>query len=264
MDRERLLRHATNGEDRMLLSKLADRAVKAEQVSYACWSAFLDPRQQMMVEQAFSGAMQDSSTTLRFDGGYEGAERSLAGFIPETEWESDDEAPLRLLLVRRRAKGDVLSHRDYLGALMGLGVKRETIGDILVSEEGAQLIVLADLSEFIRGQLEKVGAERVQVSEASWDALVEPERKERMIHGTVMSLRLDAIASTAFSTSRTRMADWIRAEKVTLNWEVQSNPAKSVKSGDVISIRGKGRAEMESVGGISRKGRTGILVRRFV
>ncbi len=264
MDRDKILKHASNGEDRLLLSKLADRAVKAEQTYCATWSAFLDPRQQTMVEQAFSKALSDSATTLRFDGGYEGAERTLAGFLPDTDWELDDEAPIRLLALTRSAKGETLTHRDYLGALMGLGVKRETIGDILVSPEGAHLVVLAEMTEFIRSQLDKVGAERITITEISWDALQEPERKERLVSGTVMSLRLDAVAATAFSTSRTRMADWIRAEKVTVNWEVQSNPAKIVKAGDILSIRGKGRAELESLGGVSRKGRTGIVIRRWI
>ncbi len=266
MNREKLLRQATSGEDRLLLSRLADKAVKAEGTSSVSWSSFLDPRQQNLVEAAFNSAWSDSGMTMRFEGGYEGAERNIAGFMPDVEWDLEDEAPLRLLALRKGGAGFAgdLSHRDYLGALMGLGIKREMIGDILVSAEGAKIVVLADMASFIMMQLDKVGSERVEVSEANLDALEAPERKEREIRGTVMSLRLDAVASLAFSVSRTRMADWIRAEKVTLNWEVQESPAKPVREGDILSIRGKGRALLESLGGVSRKGRTGVVIKRLI
>lgn len=266
MNREKLLRQAASGEDRLLFSKLADKAAKAEGTSCAAWTSFLDPRQRNLVENAFGGALSDSSVTMRFEGGYEGAERNIAGFLPEVDWELDDEAPLRLLAVRRGGVDFTagLSHRDYLGALMGLGIKREMIGDILVGDDGAKVVVMADMADFILTQLDKVGSERVEVSEADLETLEAPERKEREIRGTVMSLRLDAVASLAFSVSRTRMADWIRAEKVILNWEVQESPAKTIKEGDIMSIRGKGRAVLESLGGVSRKGRTGIVVKRLV
>ncbi len=249
-----------------MLSKLADKAAKAEGTSCPAWSAFLDPRQRNLVENAFGAALSDSAVTMRFEGGYEGAERNIAGFLPDVDWDLDDEAPLRLLAVRRGGIGftDGLSHRDYLGALMGLGIKRELIGDILVGDDGAKIIVMADMADFILTQLDKVGSERVEVSEADLDTLETPERKEREIRGTVMSLRLDAVASIAYSVSRTRMADWIRAEKLILNWEVQESPAKTIRQGDTMSIRGKGRAVLESLGGVSRKGRTGIVVKRLV
>ena len=266
MNREKLLQQATSGEDRLLLSRLADKAAKAEGTSSAAWSSFLDPRQQNLVEAAFNVALSDSAVMIRFEGGYEGAERNIVGFLPEVDWDLDDEAPLRLLALRKGGAGFAgeLSHRDYLGALMGLGIKREMIGDILVSAEGAKVVVMAEMAPFIRMQLDQVGSERIEVSDVDFNALETPEPKEREIRGTVMSLRLDAVASLAFSVSRTRMADWIRAEKVTLNWEVQESPAKPVKEGDILSIRGKGRAILASLGGVSRKGRTGIVITRLV
>lgn len=266
MNREKLLQQAATGEDRLLLSKLADKSIKAEGTSCATWSAFLDPRQQNLVESAFGSALSDSAMTIRFEGGYEGAERTIAGFLPEVDWDLDDEAPLCLLDIEKSGAGFAgdLSHRDYLGALMGLGVKREMIGDILVSNSGAKVIVMADMAKFILTQLDKVGSDQVVVTESDFGALEEQERKTKEIHGTVMSLRLDAVAAIAFSVSRTRMADWIKAEKVILNWEIQISPAKVLKEGDILSIRGKGRAVLESLGGISRKGRTGIVIKRLV
>lgn len=265
MNREKLLRLARNQDDRLLLSRLSDKFSKASHAAHASWSVFLDPRQRELAEAAFEAAYEDDAVEIRFDGGYEGAERVLAGFIPEVEWDVDDNAPLTLLQARTsgRGEGKSLTHRDWLGALMGLGLKRETIGDILVTPEGADLLVLADVGRVVLTQLDQVGAERISIAEAALEALAVPERAVHEIRATVMSMRLDAVAAAAFSVSRTRMADWIRAEKVSLNWEVETNPSATVKPGSTLSLRGKGRAILQSVGGVSRKGRTGIVLQRL-
>ena len=266
MNREKLLRFAGNSGERLLLSRLADKAQKADATVTCTWSHFLDPHQRSMAEKAFAACPPDGGIELRFDGGYEDAERTLAGFVPEVEWDLDDEPPLVLLGAKTsgRGGGRPLTHRDWLGALMGLGIKRETVGDILVTPDGASLFVMEDVSAFILTQLEQVGAETVTVTPGDPEALILPERKEREIRGTVMSMRLDAVAALAFSVSRTRMAEWIRAEKLSLDWEVQTNPAKAVREGSMLSLRGRGRAMVEAVGGVSRKGRTGVVIRRLV
>ncbi len=265
MNREKLLRLARNQEDRLLLSRLSDKYVKALNTSRPTWSVFLDPRQQELAEAAFEAASEDDAIAVRFDGGYEGAERVLAGFTPDVDWDVDDTAPLMLLQARTTGRGDgkPLNHRDWLGALMGLGLKRETIGDILVLPAGADLLVLADVGRVVLSQLDQVGAERISIGETNIEEVSTPERATREIHATVMSLRLDAVAAAAFSASRSRMVDWIRAEKLSLNWEVETNPATSVKQGSTLSLRGKGRAVLQSVGGVSRKGRTGIVLQRL-
>ncbi len=266
MNRDKLLRFAGNSEERLLLSHLADKAQKADATASCAWSHFLDPHQRSLAEKAFAACPPDGGVALRFDGGYEDAERTLAGFQPDVEWEVDDEPPLVLLDagISGRGGGKALTHRDWLGALMGLGIRRETVGDILVTPNGASLFVMADVSRFILTQLEQVGAESVKVAPGDPDSLAMPERREREIRGTVMSMRLDAVAALAFSVSRTRMTEWIRAEKLSLDWEVQTNPARAVREGGMLSLRGKGRAVIESVGGVSRKGRTGIVIRRLV
>lgn len=266
MNREKLLRYATNSEDRLILSRLADKAQKTDMTATCTWSHFLDPHQRSLAEKAFAACPPDGGAELRFDGGYEGAERTMAGFVPEVEWDVDDEPPMRLLGAKTsgRGGGRPLTHRDWLGALMGLGIKRETIGDILVAPDGASLFVAEEVAGFILSQLGQVGAETVTISLLDPEDLILPERKEMEIRGTVMSMRLDAIAALAFSVSRTRMADWIRAEKMSLDFEVQTNPAKTVREGSMLSLRGRGRAVVESVGGLSRKGRTGLVIRRLV
>ena len=266
MNRERLLRHATTPEDRLMLSRLSDKIAKAVNTSSATWSHFLDPRQRGLAEAALTAALGDEEVEFRFDGGYEDAERTLAGFIPDVEWDVDDTPPLMLLRARSsgRGGGKPLTHRDWLGALMGVGLKRETIGDILVLPEGADILTMEDVGRILLTQLDQVGAERVSVEVASLDALAVPERAMREIRSTVMSMRLDAVAAAAFSVSRTRMADWIRGEKVSLDWEVETDPAAAVKVGSTLSLRGKGRAVLQSVGGVSRKGRTGIVLQRML
>jgi RNA-binding protein YlmH len=265
MNRDKLLGFARNPEDRLMLSRLADKLVQAQRASRVTWSTFLDPRQREMAEAALDAVLEEDDVSIRIDGGYEGAERVLVGFVPEVGWEVDDNPPIVLVQARTSGRGDgkPLTHRDWLGSLMGLGLKRETIGDILVMPEGADLLMLADVGRIVISQLAQVGAERVTLTQAEPDAIQVPERGTREIRATVMSLRLDAVAAAAFSVSRSRMADWIRAEKVSLNWEVQTSPAALVKPGSTLSLRGKGRAVLAEVGGVSRKGRTGIVLQRL-
>jgi RNA-binding protein YlmH len=159
---------------------------------------------------------------------------------------------------------EALTHRDYLGALMGLGIKREKIGDILVSEETCSIIVLNEIADYIFYNLDKVGNTRIKTVITDVDELVSREPKLKEISATVASLRLDCIASAGFGISRSKMVDFIKGEKVNLNWDGVSNPTKQVKAGDTISMRGMGRLVLDSVGGTTKKDRIKVVLKKYI
>jgi RNA-binding protein YlmH len=261
--REELLKSIDRQEDRIVLAHLLDRAEFAARVRKPSHTEFLDPHQLMLAERvlAFYGG------DYEFFGGFPGAERAIALFYPDyTEEDERDEyreSVFKVLEVRPNARGS-LSHRDYLGALMGLGIKREITGDILVEEEKCSIVVLEEIADYIASNLLKVGNTGVNTTIVDIMNLSAPEPKEREIRTTVAALRLDSVCAPAFGISRSKSAEWIKAGKVNLNWEASQNPDKAVREGDTISIRGKGRAVLEKVGGRTRKDRLAIIIRKLV
>jgi RNA-binding protein YlmH len=157
-----------------------------------------------------------------------------------------------------------LSHRDYLGSLMGLGIKREVTGDIIVTEDKCSIIVLNEIAGYIAGNLIKVGNAGVSLKLLDIMDLSVPEPKAAEINTTVAALRLDSFCAPAFGISRSKAAEFIKAGKVKLNWEITLNTDKAVCEGDTISLKGKGRAVLEKIGGRSRKDRLAIHIKKFV
>lgn len=259
-DREKMLKSVMNIDDRIFLSKIIDKAFKAYKAKEITHSDFLDPSQQGIVKKAME--MQDE-VQFEFDGGYEGAERSVAFFYPLGDFYVEDESPITCLNATYKVD-EKLSHRDFLGSLMGLGIKREKIGDILVREQGASIIVSKDIADYVLYNLVKVGRVKLSVEYIDLSALEVPEKEVKEIKTTVASLRLDCIISAGYGMSRSRVAELIRSERVNVNFEPASEISKLVKAGDVISVRGRGRMLFESEGGRTKKGRSSIILKRLV
>ena len=146
----------------------------------------------------------------------------------------------------------------------GLGVTRERVGDILVSPHSADIIAAPSLRDFFLREWTQAGRVKLTVTEISREALYVPQAQVRVIRDTVSSLRLDAVAATAFSMSRGRAAELIAAGRVNLDHVPCLKGDKPVGEGAVITARGLGKARLVQVGGLSKKGRTGITVERYI
>lgn len=224
-------------------------------------SNFLDPAQQQI---ALDVARNFPGMSHYFDGGYEEAERKVLVAYPEDLWDEPFLSPIGALRITSKDPDEHPGHRDFLGAILGLGISRDKIGDILVGKSGADVIVKQEIMEYIGLNLIKVGSVPVNVEEISLKELLQPERPYKELSGTVASLRLDAVAGLAFGISRSKMAPFIKGENVRLNFKVVKDPAAQVKEGDVISANRLGRAKVVEVGGQSKKGRTYVKVHRYV
>jgi RNA-binding protein YlmH len=200
-----------------------------------------------------------------FEGGYTGAERAVAVFYNDFSNIDAYDPKSFFKLVNINLNGrDNLSHRDYLGSLMGLGIKREKTGDIVISGEHCDIVVISEIADYIFYNLDKVGNTKVNVQIKDLDEINVPEPKVREISVTVASLRLDSVSAPGFGMSRSKVVDFIKAGKLNLNWEMTDNPDKLVKEGDNISIRGKGRLVIKKVGGKTKKDRTGIILKKYL
>jgi len=237
----------------LLLSHMEDLAGKAVKAGCAA-SRFLTPAEARSV----AGYFKHERITPSFDGGYEGAERTRAIFV-NADWGGYERTELFTALNIEYRSQDILGHRDILGAMMALGIERDTIGDIVAEEGRATLVCLPELGDYIVENFTKAGRAGVSVSVISLDEL--PIIQEELVikTATVASLRLDVVLCAAFGLSRTKAAELIAANRVSLNHLPCMQPANELEEGMLLSVRGLGRAKLLEVGGVSRKGR--IFVR---
>lgn len=169
-------------------------------------------------------------------GGYEEAERKMILIGAEEGYDFSREICIARITASSKIK---LSHRGILGSVLGLGVKREMIGDIIVGEEFSDIIILRNISEFLENNLKYVGKEKVKVEIKDISKLQETQEKPKEITTSVSSLRLDSIISAGFGVAREKSNLLVKGEAAKVNHMLVKSPMKQVKEGDAISVRGK-------------------------
>ncbi len=191
-------------------------------------------------------------------GGYDNAERKVV--IIGADEDFDDFS--KFISVVRATSNATLSHRNVLGSVLGLGLKREMIGDILINDNFCDIIVVKTVAEFLLNNLKSVGREKVNVTEVATTDIVPPIENSKEITASVNSMRVDAIVSAGFGLPREKSAALVKGEMVKINFVVVKNASKAVNVGDVISVRGNGRIEVCSIGGNTKSGRTKVVLSR--
>ena len=250
-------------EERLLLRRVLDQSVGAARKCEPCRTPFLTPREGALAKQLIAALGYPAH---RFEGGYSGAERQICLFLPD--WlDPEDVTPEQSGLTSLRAvwyEGDTLSHRDMLGSLMGLGVRREMVGDLLVAEHSCDILLLPEVLPYLRENLTHAGRVKLRLTQIPLDQVYVPPLSKKVIRATVSSLRLDAVAAAGFGISRGRMAEAISSGRVSLNHLECSHADQGVAEGDVLSCRGMGKCRLAEVGGQSRKGRLAITMERYL
>lgn len=246
-------------EDRALVNELLEYADACEEHCLFKYTDFLDPRQQRIAENVLSG---QKGITYRFYGGMEKSERNICTIYSMDFEISEEDIPITILCITWSKSIRKLTHRDFLGSFMGCGIKREKIGDIILSEERAYAACMSDISRYLLYNLNKVGSTTVNVTET--DRAPEKEENTRSVSTTVASLRLDSLLAAGYGISRTKAAEAIKAGKVKVNWEDTVNSAKDISRGDVVSLRGRGRIVLEEVFGTTKKDRKRIAIKKYL
>lgn len=261
LDRKNIEKIAQNAEDRLLLAKLWDKISAGIRKNIPANTCFLSPREQEMAKYLFGEA-----EGLSFFGGYGDAERKMLVYLPEyleADCLMDGDSPVVCL----RAEfylGDSLSHRDFLGALMGAGIGRETVGDICVGQGSCDFFVTAEIAPYVEQSFTgagrtKVRMKRIPLAEAS---IPEPEVKE--IRDTLASLRLDSVISSGFRIGRSLAAQYVTSGKAAIDGLPCEKPDKPVAEGMKISVRGLGKIMLASVNGQTKKDRISVVIHRYV
>lgn len=265
MNKTQLLdKYANDGDSRLLLARVLDQQQRAQQRGIPTHTGFLSPAQQVQSADLLMAAAPGQGI---LHGGYADAERKLWAFLPdwleEEIWLESEDCPLQALAVKV-PPGAGLTHRDYLGSLMGLGLTREKIGDILLTEGGAQVIVLAEVMPILLSQWDKAGRYPVTLTPLPLDQLTPTPGECKQVRATVASARLDAVVSAGFSIPRSRAAELIRAGRVMVNHRPCEKADKAVAEGDTLTCRGLGKCVLREIGGTSKRGRTILVLDRYL
>ncbi|MBQ5414619.1 MAG: RNA-binding protein [Firmicutes bacterium] len=247
-----------NREDQLLSAILRDKFRQCEKRSCHTWSGFLTPAEAAEAESVCRSLGAD----FVLEGGYEDAERRICVFRPKEFW--DEPEPLKVLRISVPKGSPALSHRDYLGSLLGLGIERSVVGDILVREDGADAVVLSDMADYLAQNLTSVGRAAASCSVLDISELITGQQRTEDIRDTVASLRLDSICASAFRAARGKAQDAIRAGLVSVNGRQVLKPDTELSEGDRISLRGKWKAALKEVGGRTRKDRISVIITRWI
>ncbi|KAM3098617.1 photosystem II S4 domain protein [Phormidesmis sp. 146-12] len=248
-------------ENRDCVARVIDQAEQAVKTWEVVMTDFLSPPELAEVQQAF-GRLSDVQMVAW--GGYPQAERQRLA-IARSELPLDpSQVEVAPLSIAGNFLFDPASHRDFLGALLGTGIVREKVGDILVlGERGAQAIVVKELVDFLQASLTQVRSVPVKTQPIPLEELKIREPKKKELTTVEASMRLDAVASAGFGMSRSKMAEMISAGDVRVNWKETTSTSYTVKPGDLIAIRGKGRVEVGEVM-VTKKDRYRVQLTRFV
>ena len=267
MNKQELLKDYKRQEDKICLSQVLDKIEFSKTRERIEYTDFLDMYQISLIENFLR---KISFENYQLFGGYAESERKILIVYPEKYSERMIEKNYNKMLKIIRIElpeeeHGKYSHRNYLGGIVKLGLKREKVGDILVSDDGADIIVVEDFVEILKKELPSLT--RFENSKIAIEELSNIRKKEIKIEEVsiiVPSLRLDNIVSDLVRTSRSKAAQIIAQERVFINGQNETKISKQLKLNDVITIRGKGRFVIKEFTGTTRSGRTVIKIEKYV
>lgn len=251
-------------ENELLTARVDDCICSCEESYLITNTNFLDIYQQSTVIEY----LKKKNVRYGFYGGFAECERKTAVFLPDYAESVDyiKENPELSPIVALEIKKDnfsTLSHRDYLGAVMGLGIKREAVGDIFVTEKGCTMAVIRSVAGYIKENLTSVGrgSVKVEINDSFENSQNNSTYETKRCY--VSSMRLDGVLSAAFSISRNTAVEKINRGEVLLNGVVMSKPDAKVPFGSKLVIHGCGKVMIDEDAGITKKGRQAFLIRKF-
>lgn len=261
MDRNNIDKIAQTPEDKVLLAKIWDKVNTGIRKCTFAHTCFLSPRELDMTRYLF-GQLEG----LFAFGGYENAERQMLFYLPDYLDRSvlyDVDSPL-VCLHATFYERDNLSHRDFLGALMGIGIARETVGDICVSNRSCDFFVTAEIAPHVLQNFVSAGRTKLHLNKIALGQVQIPEPETKELTDTLSSLRLDNVIAAGFRIGRSLAAQYVTAGKASINGLPCEKPDRPVNEHATISVRGLGKIKLKSIGTFTKKGRIPVVIDRYV
>lgn len=248
---------SSDSDSRQLLTaRLRDLSAAARKSGAPRFTAFLDPGACTFAAQILSAAHDE----FTFFGGYPDAERRILSVYTQAFEPSETQFPMTCIGLSYRP-ADTLTHRDVLGSVMALQIRRDAVGDILVTPGKAQLFVLRSVAPLLCDSLRKIGRVGVCVAEEAFS--LPCARSFQPISGTVASCRLDAMVSLAARVSREKAAALIRGQQVAVGGLTAASVCAPLEEGEIFSVRGFGKYRVAAIAGLSKKGRLHVTLEKY-
>lgn len=251
--------NASLEQDKLLAARVADAVYGAQNRHQSKFIGFLGEHEAAYAAQV---ARSLHHPAHRLFGGYEGASRVYLGVFSQFDEQDDHHFPIFPITFSYR-KADKLTHRDFLGALLALGLTRDSVGDILTGDGSAVVFANEACAALCISEVAKVGSVGVN-AQSGILASLDTAREFDVIEGTVASARLDSVVALVTKLSRQQSAVHIAAGLVGINGRQTDNISYKLSTGDSLSIRGYGKYIFDGVSGVSRKGRQRVIVRKYI
>lgn len=261
MDRGNIEKIAQTPEDKVLLAKVWDKINMGLRKNIPANTCFLSLRELDMTRYLF-GNLEG----LYAFGGYGDAERQMLIYLPDyldTDTLTDADSPV-ICLHADFYQGDSPSHRDFLGALMGAGIARETVGDICVGSGFCDFFVTAEIAPYILQNFTGAGRTKLHLTQIPLKEVVVAQAQTKEIKDTLASVRLDSVISSGFRVGRSAAAQYVTSGRASINGLPCEKPDKIVEEGAKISVRGLGKIKLRAVNGQTKKGRVSVVIDRYI
>lgn len=256
IDKDKYISHLQDPDKVIAMRKIIDKIEIVLNNHLIESTDFLDPYEITLARSILNGFNQIDYIENH---GIIGTERKILTIYPYYKNPDDLEHKISLLSIRGELEG--LSHKDYLGAILNLGINRLKVGDILLHDEKTDILVKKEIRDFILFNLEKVSNRNIKIEEIPLSSFAPGIIKFKELNKVLSSYRLDVYISRTYNLSRQESMSIIKAGNVKVNWEPIDKPSKELNIGDNISIRGKGRSTLYSVEGISKKNKIRASIR---
>lgn len=244
-------------EYRDKISIFMDKIIKVKRTWEEAFTDFLNPDEQILLKSI----CKNEEVYLGFMGGNGYYERAIS-VISINEYTGD--FPIDIVRIKGNFKFEKLNHRDYLGTILSLGIRREKIGDINVFEDGAEIWLSNEISDYICYNLSKIKHTGIKSEKISLKEAREKIQAFREMNINVSSMRLDCIIASVVNVSRSEAASLVKSGYVKVNYNVENEFSGKIKLGDLLSIKGYGRYQIDNIINITKSQRLNISIKKFI
>lgn len=271
MDKVNELSKRQRYEEKIMIANVLDKFRYSSEYNRFQYMSFFDLSQQMKIELTLK---LRNITNYELQGGYEGAERKMLMIYPQKHLDSvqnieeykkkqqDDVIGIVRIILPKEVHS-VYEHRTYLGALMKMGIERRKIGDIIVREDGADIIICKDIEAYLKRSLKDLTRfQKAKIEFLNIDKLKYVKPVKEKIKINVTSMRLDCIVAELARCSRNEANKLLEQERVFVNFKEEIVPSKKVEENSYITVRGKGRFKILGICGTTRSGRLTVEVEK--
>lgn len=247
-------------ETKNSVRKIADKALQVSKNYITAVTEFTNP----YVAELCMPIIKNNNIKMKLFPSFEHGERKVFILYPDFLEDIDKDEYITALRIHNKSKFKKLSHKDYLGSLMSLGIDRNKTGDIYVYDDYADIVLHNDISDYVMYNLDKIGHNKIEVEKITIDDVNYKEQEHVIININSSSMRLDNIVKHITNTSRETASNMVKSGNVKVNWQVEDRISQELQENDMISISKYGRFKIYRINGLTKSGKNKVEIKHYV